>query len=454
MSETGMRGLGSGTGARRRRAVLKGALALAGSAQGKLAWLVRTQALENSWEQDVVLPAMRQRFPGIEIDLQITADVWNEKVFAMHAGGTPPDVHNGIVGTFIQLYAQEKLLELTPLIARDKVDLRPFGGFEKDPDMCRSGKTWSLPVLTTLGNMTFYNADLLEQAGVPAPPTSWQDRSWSWDRVLEIARRTTRSWGQPDAVHGYLPFTQFHPWAYLWGGDPWVKEWYARGIARESAWATPAVVEAVQFYQDLALKQQVAPRRGAASRPFAEGGAALWGTAGWNTSALTQVTLFKWGIAPLPWKTTNKALSFTDGVLATNQTKAPDAAWELIKYLTSREGQLAYSTATARPPTRVDAFDPWLEATMALPGARFASKDRLREVVTGYLGNHVDNWAHYVVDARRFQDLQTEAENKLLAGEVAAGPLLAEVKGQMEAQLRETYDRFQGSRLTRDALCQ
>ncbi|HEX2516063.1 MAG TPA: extracellular solute-binding protein, partial [Chloroflexota bacterium] len=201
--ETGGRRCGAG-----RRAVLGGALALVGSAaaacagpgapgaappapggaQGKLTWLVRTQALENPWEQDVVLPAMRERIPGLEIDLQVTADVWNEKVFAMHAGGTPPDVHNGIVGTFIQLYAQDQLLELTPLLARDRVDLRPFGGFEKDPDMCRGGKTWSLPVLTTLGNMTFYNADLLEQAGVPAPPTSWQDRTWNWDRVLEIAR--------------------------------------------------------------------------------------------------------------------------------------------------------------------------------------------------------------------------------------------------------------------------
>jgi multiple sugar transport system substrate-binding protein len=424
-----------------------------GSARGKLVWLVRTQPLENPWEQNVVLPAMRERFPGIEIDLQITGDVWNEKVFAMHAAGTPPDVHNGIVGTFIQLYAQEQLLELTPLIARDKVDLKPFSGFERDPDMCRSGKTWSLPILTTLGNMTFYNVNLLEQAGVPLPPTSWNDRSWNWDRLVDAAKRTTRSWGQPEAVHGYLPFNQFHPWAYLWGGDPWAKEWYARGLAQESAWTTAPVVEAVQFYQDLVMKFQVAPRRGTPAKPFAEGGAAFWGTTGWQTSALTSVTLFKWGIAPLPWKTTNKALSFTDGVLATNLTKAPDAAWQLIKYLTSKEGQLDWSKATLRPPTRVDAFEPWLDATLALPGASFKGKDQLREVVTGYLGNHVDNWAHYAVDARQLQVIQTEAENRLLSGEVAAGPLLADVKGKMEAQLRETYERFKSSRLMRDTLC-
>ncbi|MGH2354461.1 MAG: extracellular solute-binding protein [Chloroflexota bacterium] len=424
--------------------------------QGRISWLVRATQVENEWEQQVVLPKMKERFPQVDISLEInSADVaWNEKVFAMHAAGTPPDVQNGIVGTFIQLYAQEQLLDLTPLIARDKFDVKPFGGFENDPDMCRSAKQWALPILTTLGNMTVYNVNLLEQAGVPRPPTSWQDKSWNWDRVLEIGRRTTQNWGQPDAVYGYFPFTQFHPWAYLWGGDPWAKEWYAKGIARESTWTAPQVQESAQFWQDLVMKYQIAPRQGAPRKHFREGGAALWGTTGWNTSQLGDVSLFKWSIAPLPWKVTNKALSFTDCVLITNLSKAPEASWQLVKYLTSQEGQLDWSNATLRPPTRVDAFDPWLDLTLKLPGADFDSKERLREVVTGYLGNHIDNWAHYVVDARRFQEVQNEAQAKLLAGEVAAGPLLADVKGRMEAQLRDTYEQWKNSRLAQDTLCQ
>jgi hypothetical protein len=50
-------------------------------------------------------------------------------------------------------------------------------------------------------------------------------------------------------------------------------------------------------------------------------------------------------------------------------------------------------------------------------------------------------------------DIQTEAENRLLSGEVAAGPLLAEVKVRMETQLRDTYERFKTTRLLRDSLC-
>jgi multiple sugar transport system substrate-binding protein len=317
-----------------------------------------------------------------------------------------------------------------------------------------SARQWALPILTTLGNLTIYNVNLLEQAGVPRPPTSWKDKSWNWERVLEIGRRTTQNWGQPGAVYGYLPFGQSHPWAYLWNGDPWAKEWYAKGIARESAWTSPEVQESAQFWQDLAMRYQIAPQRGAPQKAFREGGAAMWGTTAWNTSQLKDVGLFRWSIAPLPWKATNKTLSFTDCVLITKQTGAPEAAWQLVKYLTSREGQLDWSNATLRPPTRLDAFEPWLELTLKLPGADFESKDRLREVVTGFLGNHVDNWAHYVVDARRFQDIQTDAQNKLLAGLVAAGTLLTDVKTQMDAQLRTTYDQYKDTRLARDTLCQ
>jgi ABC-type glycerol-3-phosphate transport system substrate-binding protein len=83
-----------------------------GTPQGKLTWLVRGQQIETDWEQQVVVPKMAERFPHVQIAVEInpTDVAWNEKVFAMHAAGTPPDVHNGIVGTFIQLYAQDKLL--------------------------------------------------------------------------------------------------------------------------------------------------------------------------------------------------------------------------------------------------------------------------------------------------------------------------------------------------------
>jgi multiple sugar transport system substrate-binding protein len=210
--------------------------------RGGVTWMVRSNQLENDWQQNVVAPRLKHLHPGIDVALDVTADAtWADRTFALDAAGTPAEVMSGYRGTFITLYAQQKVLELTPLIKRDRVDLKPFGGFERDADMCRSGKQWGLPVLTTHGIMTFYNIALLEQAGVRLPPTSWDDRSWTLERLVDAARRTTRNWGQPNAVYGYLPFGQFHPWAYLWKGDPWTPEFYRQGIAQTSTWTAPVV---------------------------------------------------------------------------------------------------------------------------------------------------------------------------------------------------------------------
>ena len=438
-----------------------GASGPAGAVRGKLTWLVRGNQNENDWQQNVALPKMKELHPQVEIELVVASpDVaCDEKVFSLHAGGTPPDVHNGIVGTFIQLYAQDKLLELTPLVARDKVDLKPFGGSERDADMCRGGKQWALPILSALTIITYYNITLFEQAGVALPPTSWEDKTWTWDRLIEAGRKTTQRWGEQDAVYGYLPDAIggnfMHAMPYTWGADPWPKEFYAQGIAQQSNWTAGPVVEATQAYQDLALKHRIAPRQGAARRAFREGGASMWTTLSWSVfQTMRDVSLFKWSMAPLPRQAANKAIGFVDCVLASNQSKAPDAAWQLVKYLTSKDGQQDYSRATLAPPARLDVLDTWLDALLKLPGATFKSRDALRDVISGYQRNYVDNWAHYVVDAGRFQTLHRDANTALLSGQANAASVLTDMKTKVDTQLKETYERFKGTRLVRDTLCQ
>lgn len=427
-------------------------------AAGAVTWLVRPQQIEQDWQDKVALPRMKELFPQIDVQREIGpggSTGWPDKIFAMHAAGTPPDVHNGNVGTFIQLYAQGKVAELGPLAARDRFDVKAFGGFEKDQDMCRSGKQWSLPVLTTMGMMIFYNTSLLEQAGVTPPPAQWSDKTWTVDKLLEAARKATKNAGQPDATYGIQPLggNAYHQYPYLWGADPFPKEFYTQGLAQATSWNTAGVVESIQWYADLSLRHRVSVKRGDPSKPFREGGMAFWMTQGWSVQDLRDVSIFKWGMAPLPWKTSNKSLSFTDGVLISKDTKTLDASWELVKYLTGRDGQIEYSRATGRPPTRADAFDFWLDETLKLPGIVIKSKDQLRAVATGYLGNHVDNWAHYVVNASPLQTIMSETETKFLTGELGVPAALGEMKQRMEAQLRDTHEQFKSSPLVRDTPC-
>ncbi|MCL4541208.1 MAG: extracellular solute-binding protein, partial [Chloroflexi bacterium] len=297
----------------------KAAAAQVASKPTTVTWFVRSSPVENPWERKVAIPEFEKLHPQIKVNLIVNpGTAWNTKILAMYAGGTPPDVHNGIVGTFIQLYAENKVTELTPYIQRDKFDLTPFGPLAEAPDMCRSGKQWELPILTVQGCPVFYNMDLFNEAGIPYPPTDWSDKSWTIDKMLEYAQKLTRNWGQPNATYGLLGRGGFCSWAYIWGGDPWSKGFYEHGIAQKSHYASPQVVDAMQFSQDLIWKYHVSPRpedvtgMNQLGDPFKTGKIAMRWDGGWDYWNFPGITAFKWGVAAGPWKKTNKSLDYTD----------------------------------------------------------------------------------------------------------------------------------------------
>ena len=313
---------------------------------------------------------------------------------------------------------------------------------------------WGLPSDSSLGAVLFYNADMLQQAGVPLPPTSWQDRTWTWDRVLDIARRTTRSWGEADAVYGFVPAVAnpwFQIWPYLWGGDLWPREFYAQGIGQTSQLTSQPVAESLQHIQDLALRHRVMPAQGVAARPMNMGGAAMWvQTAQGGIAALKDVT-FRWGLAPLPRQVTNKTVSYTNSMMANRASKNPEGAWQVLKYIASQEGQLDRIRITPAPPTRTDAFDPWLDFVQ--PRTVHRTRGELKEVATGYLSSYSDAWPHFIADATTILAQLTELQNNLLGGRGTAAALLADARTRVEAQMRSIYEKLKTSPLARDTLC-
>ena len=282
------------------------------------------------------------------------------------------------------------------MIEKDNFDLEPFGPLAKDPDMCRSGKQWALPILSTYGTVFFYNMDLFDEAGLAYPPTDWQDKSWTWDRVIELGTALTKNYGTGDAVCGFNGGAQFHQWAYVWGGDCWTEEWYGQGIAEVGFVASPETIDGLTFKQDFIHKYQISPGPSDAAalnqlgNPFKTGRLAMEWTGGWGYWNYADITAFRWGAAPTPWGASNKCVNWTDCVLAPKEEASPEKSWALIKYLTSQEGQTTYATVTATPPTRVDAIDPWLDYLAPLTGME--SREALKEVALGYRDSYQDNW--------------------------------------------------------------
>ena len=428
----------------------------ASETEGTVVWSTRVNTEENQWQEKVIIPKLREKFPKLTLSVETApSNEWAVKLVGLYAAGTPPDIHHGFAGIIISLYAQNQALELTPFVKRDKFDLAPFGGFQNDPDMCRSGKMYGMPIDTTVGTQIFYNASMLEQAGIPLPPTSWKDPSWTWDRVLDIARRTTSNAGEQNAIYGLTGYTYnpwFQIWPYMWGGDLWPKDFYSKGIGQISQLTSQPVVESLQHIQDLALRHRVLPAQGAPNQPFAMGGAAMWVMSTRGGVPMLANANFKWGLAPLPRQVTNKTACFTNSIMANKATKVPEASWQVLKYVASLEGQLDRIRVSPAPPVRTDAFDPWLDAV--LPTTVHKTKAELKEVTQGYLGGFSDPWAHFVADATAIQAHFIELQNTLLTNRGTAATLLADTKTKVEATMRMVYDKFKDSPLAKDTPCQ
>ncbi|HZR01499.1 MAG TPA: extracellular solute-binding protein, partial [Chloroflexota bacterium] len=346
----------------------------------------------------------------------------------------------------------------TPYVTADKFDLAPFGKLAKDPDMCRNGKQWCLPILTTLATPIFYNIDLFNAAGVPLPPTDPTDKSWNLDKISDLAAKLTKNPGTADAVYGFATPNQFHQWAYLWGVDPWLKEWYEHGIAQKSNYLDPKVAQAQQYRADLINKRKVSPRpsdeQGLAQLGdiFKTGRVAMYWAGGNGYWLYSDITAFKWGVAPGPWQTTNKTVNFTDPVLISGDSKVADHAWSFIKYLTGKDGQTDYVKAIGTPPVRSDVFDTWLDYEITKTGMK--SKDDLKRAALYYENDYIDNWAHYTVNAGQLQTIQTQDGQPIWDGAVAAKDQMAKIQKDMDDALAKTYDEYKSTRLTTDTLCQ
>lgn len=338
--------------------------------QKVLVWMVRINATENRWERDVVLPAYQQVAPDVFVKvLNINQDDIAVKREAMIAAREPLHVWSSNWGGdgFASDRFRGLLADLTPLIERDKWDTSDF-----IPEVFAiynvEGKQYGIPFLTT-GSYVYYNMNLFDEAGVPYPPSDWNDKSWTWDAFLETAKKLTKNPDDPStAVYGGVNglWPPFDSIPMIWGKDPFTTE------ALETGFSDPIKLDeqtaaAFQAIHDLVYVHKVAPDQAASQAldqlggAFLSGRVAMFMTGGWGhwnyKDIIDDPNGFCWGAAPLPWGAPDaniRATIFTDPwvVTAGMDAENTDLAWNFVKFLASAEQQRTYTLATGTPPVR------------------------------------------------------------------------------------------------------
>jgi multiple sugar transport system substrate-binding protein len=419
---------------------------LAMAKQVELKWLMRSNPFENKWQREVVVPKFEALHPNIKINLIVVPfDDVDPKLSVMVAAGDPPDIFSqwGASG-FNDYYRRNLLLELTEYIERDmnKDDFVP-GIFDI---YAVNGKYYSVPQVTNFGNMMVYNKDLFAQAGLPDLPCDWNDPSWTWDEMVNYAKKLTKDYGKGlQAQYGIAATREVHHWAYIWGADPYLPEHYTTGIAPKSNLDDPDVIAALQAVADLTYKHKVAPNPAETTALETLGHIFSTGKVGMAFSLSTQAygnfqeAPFQWGLAPVPRVRDNKTALYNGTWFIAKDSKHKDEAWTFVKYLLTEEAARDMSVATGFLVPHRATVDDWIELFVEPTGMDVAS---LLQVITQYPENCVENTNHLFVDWPQINTTLTQGLDALWLGKVDAETAISEVKPRVDQIIARTYEKY------------
>lgn len=410
----------------------------------EIKWLMRSNPFENKWEKEVVIPKFEKEHPNIKVNLIVVpANEVDPKLSTMVAAGDPPDIFSmwGDSG-FNEYYNKGLLLELTPYIKKDlKQDDFVQGMFDI---YAVDGKYYSVPQVSNFGQVMVYNKDLFKAAGLPDLPTSWSDTSWTWDKMVDYAKKLTKNYGQgANAQYGVVPDTEVHHLAYLWGVDPYLPEQYKTGFAPNSKLDDPGVIAALQAAADLTYKDKVAPTPAETKTLQQMGDIFATGKIGMAFKLPSQAygnlknVPFQWGIAPLPRVKDNKTALYNGAWFIAKKSKHPDEAWELIKYLLTPENAKDMSEITGFLVPLKSATESWLDL---FPSKTGMTKDQLREVILNYPKNSVENANHLFANYREMSTTLTQGLDALWTNKSSAEDAIKAVKPKTDAVLKRTFD--------------
>src|SRR6201998_3538532 len=298
-----------------------------------------------------VVDAFQRRHPDIKVRTLLSGGNPLQHMSIYCAGGKCPDVLMAWDLTYAGLAARGVLLDLNTMLAQDKAFAAQLKA-ESIPSLYQTftfnGGQYALPEQWS-GNFLFYNKRLFAEAGLPAPPRTWE-RPWTFAEFLDTARALTKRNGSGRTTQ--------------WGFVNIFISYYSAGLFAMNngvPWSTPlknpthfnfdndAFIEAVQFYADLANKHKVAPNASevqSMSTPdlFAAAKAAIAMGGHWRYQTFIRADDLDFDVTSLPvgprrqGQPAHSNIGST-GLAISASSQRKEQAWEFVKFATGPVGQ-------------------------------------------------------------------------------------------------------------------
>ncbi len=386
-----------------------------------------------------------KRNPNIKVEvIPVPYDQFDSKLQTLVASGTAPDVttHVQLMG-FMDFYSKGLLTDLTPYIEKYKFDYQKLGIPKNVMDTAViDGKTYGIP-LNTFTSVLIYNKDIFDKAHVAYPPSDYNDKSWTFDKMVEVAKKLTSGKGG-DKVYGlewdWSAKSPLQDTEYF-GPKLFNMDNNKKGYAASSNMAKSDVISAYQRIADLAFVDGVSPNPATLtamtgsndSDPLLTGKIAMEVEGAWGLSGLNDLP-FRVGVAAVPIGANEKArdVLFTDPYFVLKGSKHPEEAFKFISFMAEPEIQkkmIEYSEGN--PPSSTLALDTYYNFFSSVDPAD------LKNVITGGLQYGVEDVEHLITGSGQIHNLLANELTNVTNGKSKAADVCPALTGKLDATLKE-----------------
>lgn len=365
---------------------------------------------------EAVVEGFEAEYPDIDIELtEVNWDTLLQKLTTDIAGGQAPDV--AVIGTrWLTDFVNQGVAEpLEPHLSDDIFD-RFIPAFLGPSEL--EGATYGLPMAASARAM-FYNAALLERAGVDDPPATW-------DEAVEVAQAIR---DLDDSVYGFgLQGAEIETDVYfyyaMWsfGGDI-IEEDGTSGLDSEPAF------EAARLYKRMIDEDLTQPGPTAYSREnvqdlFKQGRVGYMFSAPFLIGQIeNEAPDLEYGIAPIPRAETQVTYGVTDSIMMFADSERKEAAAQFLEYLFRADVHLEFTVA--------EGFLPVLEGEAE--SDYFQENDQLRIFADllpdAKFAPNIEGWGEVA-------DTTTTALQGIYLGERDIEPALEDAARRIDRQLR------------------
>jgi len=305
--------------------------------------------------------------PTIEVEYRMRLDDYLGKLLAELMAGTAPDIFDTCCADSRFLWKTGNLLVLDPYVEKtvSEEEMKDMPGnqieFWRAPD---TNDLYGWPKYQ--GNlMIFINLDLADDAGVTYPKR-W-DEAWTPEQYREVLKKLTQGeLGQPGRIYGG---GGYH------GSDRNTSFLLSNGARcvnpddNTECWLSkPEAQEVLEFWRVLHWEHHTMPNPSEVAgemrlcNQFPARQIATMEEGAWALPEMSDKCQFPWDVAPTyHWPKMITTMATTDGWSIYAQTKYPDAAWDLMLFLSGPVYGKAIARAHFLQPARLSLMDDYLE---------------------------------------------------------------------------------------------